>query len=187
MLGRGLRVHENKTDCLFLDFAGNIERLGTIDAPHIPKKLKGRIKGDAPVKICPECYEYVHASVRICPLCNFKFPPNKIKIDATASKQGVINEPFIVDVNAVTYARHVKIGSPDSVCIKYRSGLTFYKKWIPVENSKGRFFLRKFWTGELPLPYSVQEFIDRKNELKEVKSLEIVKEGKYFRIKKELY
>ena len=46
MLGRGMRIAENKKNCLILDFAGNTQRLGTIDDPLIRKKRK-KAEGEA--------------------------------------------------------------------------------------------------------------------------------------------
>lgn len=37
--GRGQRVHFSKSDCLFLDFSGDIERHGPIDNVNIPKRI----------------------------------------------------------------------------------------------------------------------------------------------------
>ena len=35
MLGRGTRIAAGKRDCLVLDFAGNVQRLGPITAPRV--------------------------------------------------------------------------------------------------------------------------------------------------------
>lgn len=74
MVGRGMRTAAGKTDCLVLDFAGNVKRHGPITEVQ-PPKHKGAGTGDAPVKICGECAELVHASVKICPCCGYEFPP----------------------------------------------------------------------------------------------------------------
>lgn len=73
MLGRGTRPAPGKEDCLVLDFAGNTARLGPIDRPHIPKR-RGPGGGPAPVKVCPSCAAYVHASATKCPHCDHEFP-----------------------------------------------------------------------------------------------------------------
>lgn len=73
MLGRGTRPAQGKTDCLVLDFAGNTARLGPIDRPNLPRR-KGKGGGEAPVKICPSCAAYVHASHTRCPHCHHEFP-----------------------------------------------------------------------------------------------------------------
>jgi DNA repair protein RadD len=71
--GRGLRIHPDKTDCLILDFAGNIATHGPITnvTPPNPKGVK---EGEAPVKTCPECDEIIHISVMTCPSCGYEFP-----------------------------------------------------------------------------------------------------------------
>jgi len=73
MLGRGTRPAPGKTDCLVLDFAGNTARLGPIDNPHTPR-VWGAGGGEAPVKVCPTCLTYIHASVTLCPHCGHEFP-----------------------------------------------------------------------------------------------------------------
>lgn len=73
-VGRGMRIAPDKTDCLVLDFAGNVKRHGPITEVK-PPKHKGAGTGDAPVKVCDECAELVHASVKVCPCCGYVFPP----------------------------------------------------------------------------------------------------------------
>ena len=79
MLGRGTRPASGKKDCLVLDFVGNIERLGAINDPLIPIKPRKGVKGDAPVKACPRCGTYVHASVMHCTNCDHEFEHKQIR------------------------------------------------------------------------------------------------------------
>lgn len=74
MAGRGMRIAPGKTDCLVLDFAGNVKRHGPITCVQ-PPKHKGPGTGDAPVKVCPECDELMHTSLKVCPACGYEFPP----------------------------------------------------------------------------------------------------------------
>lgn len=74
LAGRGMRIAPGKTDCLVLDFAGNVKRHGPITCVQ-PPKHQGKGNGEPPVKICPECDELVHASVQVCPACGYEFPP----------------------------------------------------------------------------------------------------------------
>lgn len=53
-LGRGLRLSDGKTDCLILDYAGNLDRHGDIDNPIINKALKPKINDDP--DYCIECF-----------------------------------------------------------------------------------------------------------------------------------
>jgi DNA repair protein RadD len=53
-LGRGLRLSDGKTDCLILDYAGNLERHGDIDNPVINEALKPK---DNDPEYCIQCFE----------------------------------------------------------------------------------------------------------------------------------
>jgi DNA repair protein RadD len=54
-LGRGLRLADGKTDCLILDYAGNLERHGDIDNPIINKALQPKNLDDP--DYCIECFD----------------------------------------------------------------------------------------------------------------------------------
>lgn len=99
MLGRGTRPSEGKKDCLVLDFVGNIERLGPINDPVIPSQAKKGMKGDAPVKACPECGIYVHARSTKCPECGYEFQKEmKLKFKLM-SGQVLAADPNEIDIN----------------------------------------------------------------------------------------
>lgn len=74
MAGRGLRIAPEKSDCLVLDFAGVVETHGPITNIKPPKR--GGLKGDgaAPVKVCPNCGDFVAISASQCG-CGYRFPP----------------------------------------------------------------------------------------------------------------
>lgn len=95
--GRGLRLHPSKTDCLILDFGGNIKRHGPLDSDDYGKKSKKKRDdgtGVAPEKQCLACEEFVPAGVTVCQ-CGFKFPENEITHDATADTRSAILESQI--------------------------------------------------------------------------------------------
>lgn len=108
MLGRGLRIAEGKMNCLVLDYAGNIQEHGMIDAPvsHSEQK-KG--EGTAPVKVCPNCESFCHASARECPDCGHQFPPPVLSINEKPSEQVLFSrdyEPIRYNVTRCYYAKH---------------------------------------------------------------------------------
>lgn len=53
-LGRGLRLADGKTDCLILDYAGNLDRHGDIDNPIINKAIQPKDANDP--DYCIECF-----------------------------------------------------------------------------------------------------------------------------------
>lgn len=77
MVGRGLRLDESKSDCLILDFGGNLRRFGAIDKIEPPKK--GKPRGDGPKqKICPRCFSALENKALFCNVCRYEFePPNE--------------------------------------------------------------------------------------------------------------
>ena len=80
MAGRGMRLKEHIDHCQVLDFAGLVQRHGPVT--HVePPRAKGKRKGVAPTKVCKgamsdgtPCREVLHASVMVCPVCEFEFP-----------------------------------------------------------------------------------------------------------------
>lgn len=82
MNGRGLRISEGKNDCWFLDFCGNIKRLG-MPTDSFPLNLCPTYKPQSPIptKTCPNCGSEVAAYEKICPVCGYIFPPGKDKAE----------------------------------------------------------------------------------------------------------
>ena len=70
MVGRGLRIHPDKTDCLILDYGGNIDRHGPIDA------IDG---GVIRLAKCRECNEMFSRALGACPSCDWVIP--KMEMD----------------------------------------------------------------------------------------------------------
>ena len=77
--GRGLRICEEKDDCLVLDFAGCVETHGPVTAV-IPPSKNGEKSGKPPVKPCPECGEILHASTMTCTACGHIFEREEPKL-----------------------------------------------------------------------------------------------------------
>lgn len=67
LLGRGMRPHEGKTDCLVADFTHNAEFFGPID--EIEGRPPKNSLGEAPTRICENCYNIILAGLRVCPHC----------------------------------------------------------------------------------------------------------------------
>ena len=143
MLGRGTRPWEGKENCLVLDFAGNTARLGPINDPVIPRK-KGEKTGEAPVRICPKCSMYNHASARFCggqpyPTaegCGEEFTFTTKLRKAASTNELIKSDAPIVEVffvDSVTYAIHNKPGKPPSLKVSYYCGLRRFVEFIHFE------------------------------------------------------
>lgn len=132
-----------KENCLVLDFAANTRRLGPINDPVVPRK-KGQGGGEAPVKECPKCGCYMHASVRWCTgvkqngdACDHEFI-FEVKLKQGASTEELIKgdlpvvEAFKVD--HINYSRHLKVGRPDSMKVTYYCGYRSFTEYVCVEH-----------------------------------------------------
>lgn len=139
-VGRGLRLHPAKTDCLVLDFAGNIVEHGPIDAIRPPRKPGEKAKSAAPVRECPGCGAIVLVQVRQCPDCGHQFPfEDRARHNATASDAPVlsdeVSEPVEYAVTGVSYSRHEKPGKPVSLKVTYSCGpLRRFSEWVCLEH-----------------------------------------------------
>ncbi len=138
MIGRGLRTVPGKDHCLVLDFAGNTVRLGPINDVLIPRQ-KGEGKGEAPTKMCPNCRALCHLSAKNCSACNFEFTFQS-RLSTQASTDAIVRtekEPVTkwLNVTHVQYARHTKVGKPDSVIVIYHCGLTRIKEWLHPDHT----------------------------------------------------
>jgi len=186
MVGRGTRRAPGKTDCLVLDFAGNTERHGPIDA--IRPKRPGEGDGEAPTKDCPECDRIVAAGTRICP-CGFQFPEPETRLQARASSAPVLARQTpteTVAVEAVTYHRHAKPGGRTSLRVEYRCGLTRHKEWVCLEHDgyprrKAEAWWRQRSRGAPP-PASVGEALARTGELAVPEAITIRPKGRFTEI-----
>ena len=156
MCGRGFRRHESKTDCLVLDYGGNILRHGPVDAIRVKERDSASSGGggDAPARECPKCCTIVHASVVVCPECGFEFPPPVSKIERTAHVGGILSgekTEIEYDVKDVYYSVHVKRGAdgtePRTVRVEYKVSFgEWYKEWVcPEHHGYSRAKFERWW------------------------------------------
>ena len=197
MAGRGTRLAPGKTDCLVLDFAGNINEHGPIDQvqPWIPKKRKQ--KGAAPVKECPECHSVVHASILTCPDCGYQFPPNEEpKHDTKASQAAILSrdlDPMAgiksVPVTEVVYSKHAKLFKPPSLRADYYNHISLVaSEWVCLEHGGYPLEKAKRWWNErydvllASPPETVDLALEWKDGLRVPAAITIDTREKYHRI-----
>jgi superfamily II DNA or RNA helicase len=82
MIGRGLRIHPGKSDCIIMDHAGNILRHGFPDDDRDwtlkAKKRRGKKSADEELppdqlpRVCPKCMAVCRPTAKIC-ACGYQF------------------------------------------------------------------------------------------------------------------
>ena len=190
MAGRGMRAHPDKDNCLVLDFAGNVLRHGPVDAIHMPTTRKKKGDGDAPAKVCPECSEIVHAAQREC-LCGYMWPESAPDgLSQTATCEPVMNMTAAenwLPVQDITFQRHQKTGSPDSMRVEYLVDHKIVREWICFEH--GGYARQKavqWWhsfTATEP-PATVSDALSRLDEVKRPTEAVLIRDGKYHKIRR---
>ncbi|MFK7944244.1 MAG: DEAD/DEAH box helicase, partial [Paracoccaceae bacterium] len=206
-LGRGLRISPGKHDCLVLDFAGNIAAHGPVDCiPTLPPKRKKKVQNEdgeemAPGKVCgnPECEQFVHASVRVCPHCGHEFPKAEIAIEEEAETEAVMTLTRDVtvkpwkEVKSRVFTIHTPAGEGRISSIKCRTTVQRTKKmeaaaneFICVEHSgRAGAAAREWWIkqgGHFPAPTTLDEFMGRQDELYRLTHAIIVRDGNFWNI-----
>lgn len=92
-VGRGLRTHPGKSDCIVLDHAGNAFTHGLPTEPREwtldgAKRKPRDAEAVEPVKQCERCY-FVHTPAPVCPACGHTHP---IKVSQLQQKAGELAE-----------------------------------------------------------------------------------------------
>ncbi len=191
MIGRGLRLHPDKENCLVLDYADLLLTHGPIDQVSVKPKRKGPgEKGEAPTKSCSECGERTHASARECPGCGQPFPENSINEHRdTPAELPILSDdkPTIdtIEVERVTYSKHFPKDKGDgrtlvpSLRVGYwqPSGMMperwpTVSEWVCLEHPRGSFARGKaeaWWEARSPDP--VPDTIDEAVRMAEGGSL----------------
>jgi DNA repair protein RadD len=193
MVGRGLRIHPGKEDCLVLDFAGCIDEHGPID-----------LLGDGQETVmatCSECRESFSRAIRCCPACGWEIP--KIEVERMeaeeaerrmhgdrASKKGILShEPEVHAVNGVFAVRHCKPGSPDSLKISYRCGIDCgpYKEWICLDHDgfagrKAAAWWRERFGGQSTVNEALENMLTSQSILDWTKSVTVKKNGRHYEV-----
>ena len=171
MVGRGLRLHPDKTDCLVLDFGGNVLRHGPVDALRVADRDSSG-NTEAPSKECPQCRELVATGYANCPACGYAFPPRKReKHEAVASSAGVLSDQVTRTEHEVTdifYSVHLKRGAPPdaprTMRVDYRIGFNEYvSEWVCFEHEGfARQKAEHWWRARSPdpIPATAQDAVD---------------------------
>lgn len=200
MLGRGTRLAPGKSNCLVLDFSGNVRRHGAVDDLDIPapgEKGGGTREGaamltDVKMIVCPHCRAYVAPRVRVCPECNEVIreePKHDARADNVAVMSHINKADGFREVDAMTFAQHAaSFEKPKTLRVEYHSGRKVFKEWICFDHPHGSFPKRKaasWWIesgGALPVPENVAEAVKRTHELRTVIAVKTQDDGQFVRV-----
>ena len=160
MVGRGFRLspETGKRDCLVLDYGGNIQRHGPVDAVHVHDRRPGEKTGPL-VRVCPECQEILPIQLRACPACGYEFPrEEKPPHETSAARAGILSgetfdkEKPVVDVSYAVHHRRDNPDAPPTVRVTYHFDLLHsVSEWLCPEHTgyaRGKF--RSWWLEHAP-------------------------------------
>lgn len=208
IVGRGMRPAEGKSDCLILDYGGNIARHGPVDKVKVYPKNAG--EGDAPIKICPNCQAEQPAAARVCAECDTEFPPPERKANDQASNLPALSTGPIGGkkqpermrkVGEVHYFVHRKKGSdgPPTLRLDYYApepeGASstwipekIASEWICVEHPEGyaKSKAAYWWALHVgtKMPTTAAEAVERlkAGEMRRVTAIEVKPDGDFTRV-----
>lgn len=178
-LGRGTRPLKGKSNCLVLDYARNVPRLGPVNDPIIPKK-KGSKEGDIPVKLCEACGTYNHLKVRFCTNCGHEFQ-FQVKIVPKSGNDEILrsDQPIIemYQVHKAIYQKKQKESRPPYIKITYFCGMMAFNEFIFPEATKPfmKHLYHKWWMQRhaSPPPVTTDDALRYHSELKTPKRITV--------------
>lgn len=199
MVGRGLRLHPDKQDCLVLDYARLIDTHGPIDCLADTKTK---------TYVCQECEEVFSRALGKCPHCGWEIPKQTLERiereekeaeererrmhEMAASNASILGSvPQTYPVDAVYIERHQKPGSPDSLRVSYRCGVSIVREWICLDHPgfAGQ-AARRWWAARFGRESASVMTVDMALEktllprilAQKTKSITVVRDGKYNKI-----
>lgn len=163
MCGRGMRPTESKIaiegerkrGCLVLDFGGNVERHGPIDAIRLKKPGP---KNQEPTKTCPECEAVIPLLAKECPKCGLVFEGAKGKLPPIlADKDLMSGIARRYEVSRVAYSRHIGKSGIPTLRVDYFSGLNrVASEWVCIEHPDSSYAKNKaqrWWERRNPMGF----------------------------------
>jgi DNA repair protein RadD len=195
MLGRGTRLADGKTNCLVLDFSGNVRRHGPVDAISVGDgKVKGDAREEAAVKpetvrakACPECGSLVGLRVIECDDCGHVWPienKHEAKADSNVSVMVREVEQEWHPVTAIRVRPHVSASTGNKTLrVDYSCGLETHSEWIGIGatgwgGERAALWWRLFVSANVPSSVDEAPVTLPVN----VTAIRIRREGKYWRV-----
>lgn len=129
IVGRGLRLYEDKKDCIVLDYGDVIKNLGPVTDPVILREKNKREKSEPTlVKVCPSCFNAVLPIVKECD-CGYVWPapePTKNLSEKAAEADIIRTAPRFYEVRGedISFSKHIgKASGNPCIRIDFKTGL----------------------------------------------------------------
>jgi DNA repair protein RadD len=199
-VGRGMRIHPSKADCLILDFAGNAKAHGPVNRLSMKVKsdclvadlgIKQAKSDEDAVRVCPECRTANELDAVECVECgNVLRRTREFKHEGQADTQAVIvdmdkpSDGYEL-VKCVEFAVHTPRDEsrPDCVRIIYHLDCgDEISEWKFPEGQRTEPF-RQWWNANArpPVPLNATEAVDRLTHggMKFPSHIRVNRKGKY--------
>ena len=188
MVGRGMRTHPDKRDCLLLDFGNNVSTHGMIDDvdPVRTRNVFNIVPLAPSLKECPNCHALLYTRTVVCHMCGYEYPVvaphgSKAYEGAVMSDQ---KQPFMVELRGAYYSRHRKIGKPDILKIELEvDDETAYPLWCCLGHDgfakeKALQIVKQFGGTATDVTSALQESPYWRKPIR----AKIVSDGKFFKV-----
>ena len=142
MCGRGMRLHDNKENCLLLDYGENVARHGCLDEVEPGESLPGRYKP----KICASCNAINSPSAKECIECGQVFESTQSKVLWTKKEREVARrtkaekQAVLSDERKASAPKNKPITDIHASVVKSKNGSEYCQVVFTVE---GEFFPKK--------------------------------------------
>lgn len=184
-----------KPNFLVLDYGGNLERHGPVDKITVEiKNVNGKKTCEIhvmPTKLCPNCFDPVHARSLECPACGYVFPAeDSAKHERKASEANVLSQdPQWFDVKKVSYFKHSKLGKPDMIKAMYFCGLHRFTDYFCLFHGgyAQEKALQKWCARGGKVPVNIEEALTQGAALATPKRILVDVDNKYPEIKRYEY
>ena len=161
-IGRGTRKAPGKTDCLVLDFAGNIRRHGPIDAAQVNGAGVAN-PSDVRAKTCPSCQEENALAATYCRCCGHEFVSTRVRQIKHGATPVLTGEKVWLPVRHSEFRSHQKLGdstAPPTLRVDHLCGFSAYSEYVSFQshNSGARYYAGQWWYahgGDNPVPMRV--------------------------------
>lgn len=201
MLGRGTRPSPGKDNCLVLDFAHNIARLGPINDPFLHERKRKaeeaqkREQTELLPRRCPQCHALLPVRSRECPYCGYRAAQELDVQDLTglapisfATHQPTAKGSRVYQVNRFVAQPHLTKSGKH--CLRVQVGcagngakfnaffyLNFDSWRKEAKCDAGRMWLQLH--GNDPVPRTMSEAFARSGELQPPLEIEVVRRNFY--------